>query len=181
MDQIQDALGMDESGPVEVWTEGDRYNPPTYEKPEGRARGEKICGAPKVLFRYPGDIVMEFGDGPGGGAIFLGEKGKIRIDRGICRSEPNEELAENAVREARGVGGNHLQNWYDCIKSRHKPRADVETGHRSTTVCHLANIARWTGRRLVWDPVNERFTNDREANQYLDRSRRKGYELPDKV
>ena len=34
LDQIQWALGMDESGPVEVWTEGDKFNPPTYTEPE---------------------------------------------------------------------------------------------------------------------------------------------------
>ncbi len=58
-----------------------------------------------------------------------------------------------------------------------KPIADVEIGHRSATVCHLGNIARWTGHRLHWDPVKERFEED-AANQHLDRARRKPYELP---
>ena len=58
---------------------------------------------------------------------------------------------------------------------------DVEIGHRSATVCHLGNIARWTGRRLRWDPAKETFPDDPEANKLLDRPRRKGYELPEKV
>jgi myo-inositol 2-dehydrogenase / D-chiro-inositol 1-dehydrogenase len=53
--------------------------------------------------------------------------------------------------------------------------------HRSITVCHLGNIARWLNRRLRWDPVKEIFPGDEEANTYLDRKRRKAYELPEKV
>ena len=73
-----------------------------------------------------------------------------------------------------------MQNWINCIKSRQRPIADVETGHRSATVCHLGNIARWTGKRLKWDPLKELF-DDVQANTYLDRKRRKGYELPEKI
>ena len=62
-----------------------------------------------------------------------------------------------------------MQNWIDCIKSRERPVADVEIGHRSTTVCHLGNIARWLGRRLRWDPQAERFVDDDQANQLLHR------------
>jgi predicted dehydrogenase len=187
-DQIQSALGMDESGPVELWTDGEKFTPPSFTAPESRDRAEKLCCVPKVFFRYATGTVVEMtgepagggvlGGGISGGGIFVGEKGKIRIDRGICRSEPDEELAENAVRAGRDQGGDHIQNWYDCIKSRQRPRADVETGHRSATVCHLVNIARWTGRRLQWDPVKEEFVGDKEANTFLDRERRKGFELP---
>ena len=190
-DQIQSALGMDESGPVEIWTDGAPFEPPTFTKPEGRDRAEKICCVPKVFFRYATGTVVEMtgepagggvlGGGISGGGIFIGEKGKIRIDRGICRSEPDEELAESAVRAGRELGGNHIQNWYDCIKSRERPRADVETGHRSATVCHLVKIARWTGRRLHWDPAKETFVGDEKANEFLDRPRRKGFELPAEV
>jgi hypothetical protein len=72
----------------------------------------------------------------------------------------------------------HIQNWLDCIKSRDLPNADVEIGHRSVTVCHLLNITRELGRRLLWDPQSEQFVDDAEANTLLDRPRRVGYELP---
>ena len=57
--------------------------------------------------------------------------------------------------------------------------ADVDVGHRSISVCHLANIAREVGRKLRWNPEKERFVDDAEADAYLSRPRRKGYELPD--
>jgi predicted dehydrogenase len=177
-DQVQWALGMDESGPVEVWVEGGSFAAPTYTVPESKARGDGLCSVPKVFFRYPGDIVMELGDGPMGGAVFIGERGRVRIDRAFVSSDP-PELAEAALeRRPAGVTWNHLKNWLACIKTRQKPVADVEIGHRSATVCHLGNIARWTSRRLKWDPVTERFPDDTEANRYLDRERRKPYDLP---
>ena len=62
--------------------------------------------------------------------------------------------------------------------TRAKPVADVEIGHRSVTVCHLANIARAVGRPLRWDPAAERFVDDAAADALLARERRKGFELP---
>jgi hypothetical protein len=66
--------------------------------------------------------------------------------------------------------------WF--IKSRRRPVADVEIGHRTATVCHLCTITRQLGRRLKWDPENEIFAGDDEANQMLDRPPRQGWELP---
>jgi predicted dehydrogenase len=180
-DQVQWALNMDDAGPIEVWTEGPKFDPPHYAQPESKERGDKLCGQPKVFFRYPGDIVMELGDGPPGGALFIGEKGQVRIDRGVFESDPDDLMIEALRDRPRGVSENHIQNWLECIKSRARPVADVEIGHRSATVCHLGNIARWTGRRLRWDPVKERFSDDPAANEYLDRARRKPWELPSTV
>lgn len=74
----------------------------------------------------------------------------------------------------------HYQNFVDCIKSRKQTDliADVEEGHRSALLCHLANISYRTGRRLEFDPKTETFTSDAEANQLLGREYRSGYELP---
>lgn len=183
LDQIQRALGMDESGPIEVWPEGGKFAPPTYRAPETGARGNKLCAEPKLFYRYAGDIIVELGKGPHGGGIFIGEKGTITIDRGKLTADP-AGLLEEPIKDTDlhlYKSTNHFQNWLDCIKSREKPVADVEIGHRSSTVCHLGNIARWTGRKLKWDPAKEEFIGDDTANAYLDRPRRKGYELPEKI
>ena len=74
-----------------------------------------------------------------------------------------------------------MQNFFDCVRTREDPIMNVENGHRVATLCHLGNIARRLGRPLKWDPVQEEFPGDDEANQHLDDSKRKGYELPDQV
>ena len=180
LDQVQWALGMDESGPIAVWTEGPRLAAPVDTEPCNKGQREKQCSVPKVFFLYPGDIVVELGKGPAGGATFIGEKGTITVDRGMCKSDP-PELAAEALRKAARQNENHIQNWLECIRSRQRPRADVEIGHRSATVCHLGNIARWAGRKLRWDPIREIFPDDAEANAYLDRPRRKPYQLPERI
>lgn len=68
----------------------------------------------------------------------------------------------------------------DCIRSRNKPNADIEFGHKSAILIHLANIATALGgRRLVFDPNTEQITNDEEANNHILRKReyREGYSL----
>lgn len=179
LDQIQWALGMDETGPVEIWTDGRKFDPPTYSQPEPRTRGEEICAVPAVSFRYANGVTVTLAKGSQAGGVFVGERGKIEISRGKVTSNP-PEIAEEIKRTA-GKDENHVLNWIECMKTRARPNADVEIGHRSSTLCHLVNIARWTGRRLRWDPAKEIFPDDPGANQHLDRVRRKPYVLPDKV
>lgn len=174
VDQIQWGLGADGTGPIEMW--------PTSPGPNG-----------KVEMRYASGVPVRFilDHGPWGGAIFVCEKGKLEVNRNKFTSNPKEIAVEllkkvDEAEEERKWSDQtalwqaqwHLQNWIDCIRTRQKPVADVEIGHRSISVCHLANITRWVGRRLKWDPVKEVFENDAEANRFADRPRRKGYELP---
>jgi predicted dehydrogenase len=62
----------------------------------------------------------------------------------------------------------HARNFLDCVKSRQRPNADIEDGHRSTTFSLIANIALATRARLDWDAQAERFTNNDQANELLD-------------
>ncbi|MFM8434558.1 MAG: gfo/Idh/MocA family oxidoreductase, partial [Planctomycetia bacterium] len=57
-----------------------------------------------------------------------------------------------------------------------QPIADVESGHRSVSVCHLGNISCKLGRPLKWDPAAERFVGDAEADALLARPQRQGFE-----
>jgi myo-inositol 2-dehydrogenase/D-chiro-inositol 1-dehydrogenase len=66
-------------------------------------------------------------------------------------------------------------NWLDCIKSRKEPISPVEIGHRACTVCLVTHIAMKVGRKLYWDPDNENFVNDDEANSMLSRPQRAPY------
>jgi len=181
-DQIQWALDLDDTGPVEIWCEGGKLDSVVYEKPESRNRGNRrMSHGHRVRMRYANGVLIRLEDnGPAAGGEFIGEHGKIRIGNNVVTSNPLD-LAKTPPEELEHrlpVIDNHIQNWFDCIKSRAKPIADVEIGHRSAILCHLGNIARWAGHRLYWDPIAERFQNDDVANKFLDRPRRRGFELP---
>lgn len=77
----------------------------------------------------------------------------------------------------RNSTANLIRNFLDCIKSRKTPWATLETGHRSTTLAHLATIAMQTKQRLLWDAVGERFTNSNDANKLLSYEYRKPWKL----
>jgi predicted dehydrogenase len=79
--------------------------------------------------------------------------------------EGDAEFGDLATRE--NSTANLIRNFLDCIKSGEEPLCPLEEGHRSTSFAHLANISLDMGMRLEWDPVNEEFTNNKEANKYL--------------
>jgi hypothetical protein len=165
LDQVQCALGTDDTGPVELWPES-----------------ESLTAA--VTARYANGTLLKM-EGPKRdhadlGAIFIGEKGKIEIKRGTCVADPPDLLKDAPPDTPEGPGENryHIGNFLDCIRTGKLPNAHAEVGHRSTTLCHLVNMCRDLGRKLQWDPVAERFIGDEQANALLSRPRRKGYELP---
>ena len=85
-------------------------------------------------------------------------------------SEPRMEpmkLEANAEGDNKDVTIANMRNFLDCIKTRERPLADVEEGHRSTTMSLLGNIALATKSRIDWDPVSERITNNEDANTLL--------------
>jgi predicted dehydrogenase len=90
------------------------------------------------------------------------------------RMEPMEVKAQGANAS---LTAQHARNFLDCIKSRNKPNADVEIGHRSTSFSLMANISLVTKLRLDWDPEKERFTNHEEANELLHYEYRKPWKL----
>jgi len=186
LDMAQWGLGTDDTGPEEVWVEGEPFQPQvsTPARPGGRQRGP---GTPKVFMRYPGDVVLELEGGPQFGVTFVGDKGRLTLQRGGFKADPANLTADPAAAAAVELiqSSDHHQNFLDCIKSRQEPAAGVEVGQRSTSLGHLANIARWvsgltgeTGRPLRWDAAAERFTNSDDANRFLSRPYREGYTLP---
>jgi predicted dehydrogenase len=157
-DIAQWCLGMDRTGPV-------KYIPPQDPK---AVRGLKMY--------YENGIEMvheEFGRG--WGVRFIGENGTMDVSRQYLETTPGEILTDMGVdvEEVFKRNGNHYQNWIDAIKSRNQPLCDVETGHRTSTICNIANIAYELNDTLDWDPVKEKFTNNRQANKMRKRKPRK--------
>ncbi|MCU1234670.1 MAG: Myo-inositol 2-dehydrogenase [Candidatus Solibacter sp.] len=171
MDQLQWGLGTDLTGPVELWPMAD-----------------SAFGA--VAFRYASGATVRLempaaGSELQGGVIFVGEKGRVEVVRNGFRADPVTLIKDVPPREevekwnrAQWQAQFHMQDWLDAMRQRSTPVADVEIGHRSVSVCHLVNITRQLNRKVKWDPDTETFPGDAEANAFVDRPRRKGYELP---
>ena len=104
-------------------------------------------------------------------------KKPVHVDRGFPkpRSQIIEDYPGRASSRPCSVG--HHQDWLDSSKSRTRPSCVADIGHRSVTVCHLGNIAIRTGRKLVWDPVAERITNDEALNRWLGKPYRPPWHL----
>ncbi len=119
-------------------------------------------------------------DGQRNGIRFEGTAGWIWVNRDrILASDPEllkAPLPEGAVKLYSSA--NHMENFFDCVKSRQAPICDVETGHRSATMCHLGAISMRTGKSLTWDADAEKFTgtNAREGNAHVARELRAPYD-----
>ena len=119
-------------------------------------------------------------DGQRNGIRFTGTDGYIWVNRGDLQATKTEiyetPLPDNAIKLE--VSPNHMQNFFDCVKSRKDPIAHVEQGHRSANVGHLIIIAMHQGKKLTWDPQKEIFTgaDAKEANKHLAREMRKPYD-----
>ena len=131
----------------------------------------------EVEYTYAGGVKMFLSRG--GGTRFEGTEGWIYVNRGKLEAEPKSLLTsvigpdEVHLYDSR----DHKQNFLDCIKSRKDPICNAEIGHRSSTVCHLGNIAMLLDRPLKWDPQAEQFIGDDEANRMTWRPRRSPWSL----
>lgn len=162
-DVVQWALGMDNSGPVE-------FHPP---KLKGQNRG--------FNFKYANGVHVTHMDfGRGNAVEFTGSEGTLTVSREFLETSiPMLHEREFAEEERKLYWSeNHYQDFVDCIKSREKPVADVEIGHRTATICNIGNITYQLGRSLNWDPEKEEFINDDYANSKIGKEYRKGFELP---
>lgn len=116
------------------------------------------------------------------GTVYVGESGyKVVSERPgqfANRRQPRAQPEQVEKEESNALNtANHVRNFLDCIRSREKPTADVEIGHRSTTFSLIANISQQVGMRLEWDAENERFTNSDEANKLLHYDYREPWKL----
>lgn len=134
----------------------------------------------EALFEYEGcNVTWEqrpgnWHAGKGYGVRFQGEKGALYVDRNTFVVEPEGLGIKEVIGEPERSWANppHHNNFFDAVRTRKTPVADIEQGFRSTASVLLAGIALKVGRKLYWDGVNERFLNDEAANQYLTRAYR---------
>jgi predicted dehydrogenase len=176
--------GTERSGPVEV---------------SGKSLVEMIPGGYdaaskyEINFKYANGVTMTVVDDNTGtdrnvvgdskhtpnGIQFLGPDGWIFVTRGkITASKPElltDPLPDSAIRLYKS--GDHMGNFFDCMRTRKPPICEAEIGHRSITIAHIGVIAVRTGLTLQWNPDKEQFAgpNAKEGNRWLSREMRKPY------
>ncbi len=180
-------LGMENTGPTTIEvvkgelpvefrdgkpTVDDRYNTPT---------------AFQVKATFPNGVPLLIRDDTENGVTFEGTRGRIFVTRDridlsggavdALSKDPVPESLLIELRKGKPIEG-HMANFIDCCRDRSTPVSDVWTHHRALTTCHLANIAiRLGNRKLTWDPDRQEIVGDAEANSWLARPQRSGYEI----
>src|SRR5512145_3513002 len=148
-DIAQWALDMDKSGPV-------LFLPPDMPSKYG------------LSMRYDNGVTVHHKEwGETNAVQFIGTKGKIEVSREFLRTYPDTNLAKAELKSTDKrvyYSDNHYQDWVNAMKNRTKPVSDVETGHRTASLCNIVNIAYELQRPLQWDPEKEEFINDPHAN-----------------
>lgn len=170
-------LGMDDTGPTSIDASGTL---PNVENGYNTAIEFDIkCACPNDV-----EMVIRSAENTSVGVLFEGEKGRIFVNRGRVSGKPVEQLVDNplpedAIQKVYGgkQPGNHMRNFFECARERKQPISDVFSHHRALTTCHLANISLRLGRKLQWDPKLEQIIGDDEANGWLSRPQRAGYQI----
>jgi len=186
VDMVQLALGRDATGPTTIHIEQPQSVDSIWQTWRNKTPAPMQFSDRRfwpVVMRYADGVELSFAHGPDF-IIFHGKNGRMTMRRNHFEVDPPELLSDAPdpdVADKWKGGGHvarpHLVNWLECIRSRGVPNAPVEAGHRTATICHLANIARELNRSIRWDSVAERFHDDTEADALLDRPRRTGFEL----
>jgi len=158
-DIIQWALDQDHSGPT-------LFTPPSSPAESG------------LTYTYDNGVKVthtKWGDG-NNEIQFIGSEGRLEVSRSYLRTYPNKALADTPLKDSDMnrvyKSENHHEDWLDAIRNRIRPICDVEIGHRTASVCNVANIAYSLQRPLEWNPVREQFVDDPGANLMLDRAYR---------
>lgn len=165
-----------------VWALGDDPRTAVPCEYEGTGKfGTGLFDAP-----YDWDIRGKFLNGvtfhftPGGDcATIIGERGRVAISRGGLRADPpgllHERIGPEEIHlyESRA----HMANFLDCVQSRRRTVAPVEVAVMSDTITQLSMIAILTGRKIRWDPVEEKILGDGGACQLLTRAMRAPWHL----
>jgi hypothetical protein len=116
--------------------------------------------------------------------MFEGDAGRFLVNRGKLTGKPVEELKTNPLPAdylQKLYGGDpptgHVANFFECVTSRKTPIADMGSHHRAISICHAVNIAMRLGRKLTYDTATEQFVDDPQANSFVERPQRKGFEI----
>ena len=179
IDIAQWALNTENSGPKTI--DGSKTVLPNI--PGGYTTPKR----PIVEYQYPGDVTLEV-VAEKEGVMFEGENGRIFVNRGRIEGKPIEDqdadpkLKDQIMNDVKALFkgnlaklGDHMGNFFEGFKHNLPVISDVESQHRTASVCHLGNISIRLGRKIEWDAAKQEIVGDAEAGAMLKRQQREPY------
>jgi predicted dehydrogenase len=191
MDVARWGLGLDEL-PDNVYSQGGKF---VYED------DQETPNTQIAVFRYPEKELMfevrglitggeghMLEDAGGGqhtiGILFFGSDGYLSVGGGGYKVYLGEKREPGPSRQdTEDTTYLHADNFLKAVRSRNYKdlNCDIEVGHISAALCHMANISYRTEDMLRFDRVTERFVGNDEANRLITRDYRAPYVVPDQV
>ena len=170
-------LGMNEWHPTDVSSCGGEFHfrDDDRDMPDTQMAVFKF---PSFLMYWEVNMNSEGLDGGGGSAAeFIGEKGRMIVDRGGIKWHP---YGDHPGPEKKTPNGDHIQDFLDNMRTRGKCRSDIETTYCITVCCHLANLSYEAGRSIKWDGPSGVVIGDKKAMDFqaYKREYRKPWRLP---
>lgn len=141
-----------------------------------------------INYEYPGKILQyemrlwsrpKLFDATEGAAIY-GENGWVLLTNSNWKAfDAAGKVVKQGSSDMGQVQQIHTRNFLEAVRSRKRESLNQEIyqGHISSAMCHAGNISWRTGKKLKFDAKTEMF-DDKEANKYVGREHRKGFELP---
>lgn len=178
------ALGASHTGPSKVTPV--EYSLPVEYKDGNPTVADQYNAATKFNIRVdmPNNVEMIITSEGDNGILFEGTEGRFFVNRGKITGKPVEDLKDKplpdgAIEKVYGgkVSANHTANFIEGMRARKQPISDVWTHNRMLEICHLSNIAMRLGRELKWDAEKREIVGDSQANSFLARENRKGFEI----
>lgn len=182
--------GMEVDYPNRVSSNGGRFHyQDDWETPDTQV----------ISMDFPGGFTMTWEgrscnarsiEGSSVGAQFFGDKGSVLITGGngyTLFDVSGKELKKvvdkdkidprNAASPAQQLDALHIQNFFDGILKGAQLHSDIDSGHKSTLLVQLGNIAQRVGHSLDIDPQNGHILKDRDAEKLWSRRYEKGWEM----
>lgn len=150
--------GTDRTGPVEVEGNGNYLPSDSF---------WNVLVDFEIRYRYANGVQLIYKT-ESAYVRFEGDEGWIAAETQKLEAEPASVLAPPSGSNWRRLTfKSDKRDFIDAVKTRGQTLEDAEVGHRTASLCHLGHIAIHLGKKLQWDAVKERFTNNDRANEYV--------------
>ena len=181
--------GLKVDYPTKVTSTGGRYRyKDDWETPDTQVIGLEFGDKASIMWegRSCNGLVSE---GATVGVIFYGENGSLQIDGGngykiydlkskLVKEVKNDTtfVEGNLMNPSQALDAFHIQNFFSAINNGTDLNSDILSGHQSTLLVQLGNIAQRSGSTLDIDPSNGHILNNSEASKYWSRDYQAGWE-----